>query len=121
MFLVFIEIYGCQMNVNDAEIVWSILQDEGYTKTNSIYDADIALLVTCAIRDSAEQKVWTRIKQIRSVKRWRGKLEPLKIGILGNDCNYFLFIYNYSCSLNFNYCSLDFRLYGRTAKGKISK
>lgn len=71
------------MNVNDAEIVWSILQKEGYKKTSSIYDADIALLVTCAIRDSAENKVWTRIKQIRSVKRWRGKFDPLKIGILG--------------------------------------
>ncbi|XP_025414811.1 CDK5RAP1-like protein isoform X2 [Sipha flava] len=80
---VFIEVYGCQMNVNDAEIVWSILQDKGYTKTNSVYDADVALLITCAIRDSAENKVWTRIKQIRSVKRWRGKLEPLKVGILG--------------------------------------
>lgn len=71
------------MNVNDSEIVWSILQKAGYIKTNSIFDADIALLVTCAIRDSAENKVWTRIKQIRSVKRWRGKFDQLKIGILG--------------------------------------
>jgi tRNA A37 methylthiotransferase MiaB len=90
------------MNVNDAEIVWSILQDKGYTKTNSVYDADVALLITCAIRDSAENKVWTRIKQIRSVKRWRGKLEPLKVGILGKHYNYFNFIYNCSCPLNFN-------------------
>ncbi|XP_008184115.1 CDK5 regulatory subunit-associated protein 1 isoform X2 [Acyrthosiphon pisum] len=69
---VYIEVYGCQMNVNDAEIVWSILQNEGYIKTNSIYEADVILLVTCAIRDSAENKIWTRIKQLRSVKRWRG-------------------------------------------------
>ncbi|XP_050425354.1 CDK5RAP1-like protein isoform X2 [Adelges cooleyi] len=80
---VYIEVYGCQMNVSDSEIVWSILKEDGYIKSNSIYEADIALLVTCAIRDSAENKVWTRIKQIRSVKRWRGKLDPLKIGILG--------------------------------------
>lgn len=71
------------MNVNDAEIVWSILKDEGYIKTDSVHEADIALLVTCAIRDGAENKVWSRINQIRSVKRWRGKFEPLKIGILG--------------------------------------
>lgn len=73
------------MNVNDSEIVWSILQKEGYIKTNSLFDADIALLVTCAIRDSAENKVWTRIKQIRSIKRWRGKFDRLKIGILGKN------------------------------------
>jgi len=78
------------MNVNDAEIVWSILQNKGYIKTNSIYEADIVLLVTCAIRDGAENKVWTRIKQLRSVKRWRGKLDPLKIGILGKTFNYFI-------------------------------
>lgn len=83
VFEVHIEVYGCQMNVNDAEIVWSILQSKGYIKTDSIYDADIALLITCAIRDKAENKVWTRIKQIRSVKRIRGKYDPLKIGILG--------------------------------------
>lgn len=71
------------MNVNDAEIVWSILQSKGYIKTNNIYEADIALLITCAIRDKAENKIWTRIDQIRSVKLLRGKFEPLKIGILG--------------------------------------
>lgn len=71
------------MNVNDAEIIWSILQSKGYIKTNNIYDADIALLVTCAIRDKAENKIWTRIDQLRSVKHFRGKFESLKIGILG--------------------------------------
>lgn len=88
--LVLIEVFGCQMNVNDAEIVWSILQDKGYIKTDSINEADIALLVTCAIRDGAENKIWTRIKQLRSVKRWRGKLDPLKIGILGKPCIIFV-------------------------------
>ncbi|XP_050520454.1 mitochondrial tRNA methylthiotransferase CDK5RAP1 isoform X2 [Daktulosphaira vitifoliae] len=80
---VYIETYGCQMNVSDAEIVWSILKSDGYIKTNNINDANIALLITCAIRDSAENKIWTRIRQIRSIKRWRSKFEPLKIGILG--------------------------------------
>lgn len=88
------------MNVNDAEIVWSILQNEGYIKTNSVNEADVVLLVTCAIRDGAENKIWTRIKQLRSVKRWRGKLDPLKVGILGKtlfilkkkNCSSFIFI-----------------------------
>lgn len=71
------------MNVNDAEIVLSILLNEGYVKTNSIFDADIALLITCAIRDSAENKIWTRIKQIRNIKHCRGRYNRLKIGILG--------------------------------------
>lgn len=71
------------MNVNDAEIVWSILQNEGYIKTDNIYDSDIVLLVTCAIRDKPENKIWTRINQIRSIKRFRGKFDPLKVGILG--------------------------------------
>lgn len=82
------------MNVNDSEIVWSILKNEGYIKTESINNADIALLVTCAIRDSAENKIWTRIKQIRSIKRWRGKLDPLKIGILGKKFDSYLTITN---------------------------
>lgn len=86
------------MNVNDAEIVWSILQNEGYVRSDSIYDADIALLVTCAIRDGAENKVWTRIKQIRSVKRWRGKFDPLKIGILGKMVFTIMYRYLLYCS-----------------------
>lgn len=100
-FQVYIEVYGCQMNVNDAEIVWSILQNEGYIKTNSINEADIVLLVTCAIRDGAENKVWTRIKQIRSVKRWRGKLEPLKFGILGRY-KFTLFLKHTKLTVNFS-------------------
>lgn len=54
---VFFEVYGCQMNVNDTEIVWSILKDNGYEKADSADQADVVLLMTCAIREKAESKV----------------------------------------------------------------
>lgn len=54
---VFFEVYGCQMNVNDTEIVWSILKDSGFEKVNSSEAADVVLLMTCAIREKAESKV----------------------------------------------------------------
>lgn len=54
---VFFEVYGCQMNVNDTEIVWSILKNNGYEKVDSADVADIVLLMTCAIREKAETKV----------------------------------------------------------------
>lgn len=54
---VFFEVYGCQMNVNDTEIVWSILKNNGYEKVDSAEAADIVLLMTCAIREKAETKV----------------------------------------------------------------
>lgn len=58
---VFLEVYGCQMNVNDTEIVWSILKDKGYEKTNTLDGADVALLMTCSIREKAENKVCTEV------------------------------------------------------------
>lgn len=54
---VFFEVYGCQMNVNDTEIVWSILKDNAYVKVDDIKQADVVLVVTCAIREGAESKV----------------------------------------------------------------
>lgn len=54
---VFFEVYGCQMNVNDTEIVWSILKNNGYEKAGTAESADIVLLMTCAIREKAETKV----------------------------------------------------------------
>ncbi|XP_055628129.1 CDK5RAP1-like protein [Toxorhynchites rutilus septentrionalis] len=80
---IFFEVYGCQMNTSDTEIVWSILQSHNYLRTQSIDDADIVLVVTCAIREGAEARVWTRLKQIRALKRNRGKWSPLQIGVLG--------------------------------------
>ncbi|XP_073993093.1 CDK5RAP1-like protein isoform X2 [Rhodnius prolixus] len=81
---VYFDVYGCQMNVNDTEIVWSILQSAGFLKTNRIKEADIILVMTCAIRESAETKIWNRIQHLRGLKRTNLKNKPqLKIGILG--------------------------------------
>ena len=52
---VYIETYGCQMNVNDSEVILSILQDAGYCLTEDIEEAEVILANTCSIRDNAEQ------------------------------------------------------------------
>lgn len=54
---VFFEIYGCQMNTNDGEVVYSVLKSSGYVKVDSINEADVVLLITCSIRDRPETKV----------------------------------------------------------------
>ncbi|NNF04278.1 MAG: tRNA (N6-isopentenyl adenosine(37)-C2)-methylthiotransferase MiaB [Rhodothermales bacterium] len=78
---VYLETYGCQMNVSDSEIVAAVLQGEGYGLTNDVREADIVLLNTCAIRDNAEQKVRHRLDELRVRKR---KENPdLKLGVLG--------------------------------------
>mmetsp|Transcript_32826 Transcript_32826/g.82401 ORF Transcript_32826/g.82401 Transcript_32826/m.82401 type:complete len:673 (-) Transcript_32826:41-2059(-) len=80
---VYIETYGCQMNVSDTEIVASILQQNGYDQTTEEDEADSVLLNTCAIRDNAEQKIWDRLYYFRSVRRKRKKTQPLSVGVLG--------------------------------------
>ncbi|XP_076967417.1 mitochondrial tRNA methylthiotransferase CDK5RAP1 isoform X2 [Tamandua tetradactyla] len=81
---VYLETYGCQMNVNDTEIAWSILQQSGYLRTSNLQEADVILLVTCSIREKAEQTIWNRLHQLKALKtkRLRSRV-PLKIGILG--------------------------------------
>lgn len=54
---VFFEVYGCQMNVSDTEIIWAILKENGYKKADNIDEADAVLVITCAIREGAEGKV----------------------------------------------------------------
>lgn len=54
---VFFDVYGCQMNFNDTEVVWSILKAQGYQKTQELKEADVILIVTCSIREGAETKV----------------------------------------------------------------
>lgn len=77
----YVETYGCQMNVADSEIVASVLQDGGYGLTDSATDADVVLLNTCAIRENAEQKVRQRLGVLRSHKK---KNNPdMVIGVLG--------------------------------------
>lgn len=81
---VYFETYGCQMNVNDTEIAWSILQKKGYQRTANLKQADVVLLVTCSIREKAEQTIWNRLQQLTAMKRKRLKTKsPMKIGVLG--------------------------------------
>lgn len=93
------------MNVSDTEIAWSILQNEGYSKAESVAQvklyfcllilltvnfvlffkqADVILAVTCSIRENAEFKIWNRLDYFKSIKKKRSRhLPPLKIGVLG--------------------------------------
>lgn len=76
---VFFEVYGCQMNVNDTEIVWSILNKSGYKRVTEQHQADVILIMTCSIREGAENKIWHRLRQLKGIKRERF----LQIGVLG--------------------------------------
>ncbi|XP_012866555.1 PREDICTED: CDK5 regulatory subunit-associated protein 1 isoform X1 [Dipodomys ordii] len=81
---VYLETYGCQMNVNDTEIAWSILQKSGYLRTSNLQEADVVLLVTCSIREKAEQTIWNRLHQLKALKTKRPRSRvPLRVGILG--------------------------------------
>lgn len=76
----YIESYGCQMNFSDSEIVASILQDEGFGSTTSMFDADLILINTCSIREKAEDNVRQRLREFDKVKVEKpGTL----IGVLG--------------------------------------
>ena len=78
---VYLETYGCQMNVSDSEIVASVLQESGYGLTRVEEEADVVLINTCAIRENAEQKVRKRLSMLRADKRDRGR--DLTMGVLG--------------------------------------
>ena len=82
--LVYVETYGCQMNVGDTEIILSILRDNGYDRTEVMEEADLILANTCSIRDNAEQRIHGRIARFAQEKR-RGTADgtaPL-VGIVG--------------------------------------
>ncbi len=79
----FIETYGCQMNVADSEVVASILGMAGYEMTGSVEDADAILLNTCSIRDNAEQKILSRLAYLASLRRRRGRQHRLIVGVIG--------------------------------------
>ena len=79
----FIETYGCQMNVADSEVVASILGMAGYEMTESVEDADAILLNTCSIRDNAEQKILSRLTFLASLRRRRGRQRRLIVGVIG--------------------------------------
>ena len=76
----FIETYGCQMNVADSEVVASIMQMAGYTLCGSLEEADAIFVNTCSIRDNAEQKVLSRLAYFQSLRKHK---KDLVIGVLG--------------------------------------
>ena len=75
----FIETYGCQMNVADSEVVASVMQMAGYDTCESVDEADAVFLNTCSGRDNAEQKIYHRLEALGAIKRKR----PLIVGVLG--------------------------------------
>jgi tRNA-2-methylthio-N6-dimethylallyladenosine synthase len=77
---VYIETYGCQMNFADTEIILSVMQQNGFTSTSNIQNADLIFLNTCSIRENAEQKVRNRLDHLRGLKK---KNPEIKIGVLG--------------------------------------
>ena len=77
---VFIESYGCQMNMNDSEIVASILLKQGYNTTDNIDEADLVLINTCSIREKAEKTVRNRLKHFNKLKKDNPQT---KIGLMG--------------------------------------
>lgn len=83
---VYFDIYGCQMNVNDTEVIWSILKKHKFVKTEVLEEADVILVVTCAIREGAEQKIWNKIDYLKGLKNRRKRQKTgidIKIGLLG--------------------------------------
>ncbi|MBR3846750.1 MAG: tRNA (N6-isopentenyl adenosine(37)-C2)-methylthiotransferase MiaB [Alistipes sp.] len=76
----FIETYGCQMNVGDTEIIISILQEHGYRYTEIQQEADVILINTCSVRDNAEQRIWGRLSEMRRLKKQK---PTLLVGIVG--------------------------------------
>lgn len=78
----YIETYGCQMNVADSEVVASIMETIGYEQTADASEADAVLLNTCSIRDNAEQKIHARLAELNARRRARdGK--RFAIGVIG--------------------------------------
>lgn len=77
---IYIETYGCQMNVGDSEVIFSILGKEGYERTESMDDANVILANTCSVRDNAEQRIWGRIEVFHKQKE---KRSGVVVGIVG--------------------------------------
>ena len=76
----YIETYGCQMNVVDSEVVAAILQKQQYQITEEIGEADLILVNTCSIRDNAEQRVRSRLQEFKQIKQ---KYTDVSVGVIG--------------------------------------
>ena len=76
----YIETYGCQMNVNDTEVIFSILRDAGFERTEEMSEADLVMANTCSIRDNAVQRIWDRLEVFHQLRQSR---PGLIVGIVG--------------------------------------
>lgn len=79
----YIETYGCQMNVADSEVVAAVAGMAGYTVTDNVADADTIFLNTCSIRDNAEQKIVHRLAELGAMRRKRRDAPRLLLGVIG--------------------------------------
>ena len=77
----FIETYGCQMNVADSEVVASVMQMAGYELCETLDEADAVFLNTCSVRDNAEQKIYNRLDTLNAERKKLGR--PIILGVLG--------------------------------------
>ena len=71
----FIETYGCQMNVADSEVVASVMKMAGYDVCEDIADADAVFLNTCSVRDNAEQKIYHRLEELNALRNKKMSVE----------------------------------------------
>ena len=76
----YIETYGCQMNVNDTEVIFAILSKAGYTRTEAMEEASLIMANTCSIRDNAEQRIWGRLEVFNQQRKNR---KDVLVGIVG--------------------------------------
>jgi tRNA-2-methylthio-N6-dimethylallyladenosine synthase len=76
----YIETYGCQMNVNDSEVVAAIMRKAGYSITKEIEEANVILVNTCSVRENAEQRVWGRLEYFKQEKK---KRHGVTVGVIG--------------------------------------
>ncbi|MBO4813760.1 MAG: tRNA (N6-isopentenyl adenosine(37)-C2)-methylthiotransferase MiaB [Muribaculaceae bacterium] len=77
----YLETYGCQMNVADSEVVASVMQMAGYETTDTLDHADAIFINTCSVRDNAEQRIFARLNQLNALRRQRNR--RLIVGIIG--------------------------------------
>jgi tRNA-2-methylthio-N6-dimethylallyladenosine synthase len=77
---IYIETYGCQMNLADTEIVLGLLNNHGFGSTNDARDADVIILNTCSIRENAEQRIYGRLGNFKNLKE---NNPNLVVGIIG--------------------------------------
>ena len=79
----YIETYGCQMNVADSEVVASVMQMAGYEPCDSAEEADAVFLNTCSVRENAENKIYHRLAELNALRKKKTSSNALIIGVLG--------------------------------------